>query len=85
MLRNNPETTISGRIGTQGCIEYFLKTFGAVAIIFIEMKLKVGNDAERLEAIAQAIAECDGKLSVSGLHFLLLNSWKYRLRLQQPS
>jgi len=45
----------------QGRIEYFFKTFGAVAILFIEMKLKVGNDAERLRAIAQVIAECDGK------------------------
>jgi len=61
MLRNNPETIIGGRIGTQGRIEYFFKTFGAVAILFIEMKLKVGNDAERLKAIAQVIAECGGK------------------------
>ncbi|KAF8233174.1 hypothetical protein L208DRAFT_1268124, partial [Tricholoma matsutake] len=60
MLRNNPETTIDGRIGTQGRIEYFFQTFGAVAILFIQMKLKVGNDAERLKAIAQVIAECDG-------------------------
>jgi hypothetical protein len=59
MLRNNPETMIGSRIGTHGRIEYF-KTFGAVAILFIEMKLKVGNDAERLKAIAQVIAECDG-------------------------
>ena len=61
MLRNNPVTTVGGRIGTQGCIKYFFKTFGAVAILFIEMKLKVGNDAEHLKAIAQVIAECDGK------------------------
>jgi len=61
MLRNNPETTVGGRIGTQDRIEYFFKTFGAVAILFIEMKLKVGNDTERLKAIAQVIAECDGK------------------------
>ena len=60
MLRNNPETMIDGRIGTQGRIEYF-QTFGAVAILFVEMKLKVGNDAERLKAIAQVIAECDSK------------------------
>ena len=37
------------------------KTFGAVAVLCIEMKLKVGNDDERLEVIAQVIAECDGK------------------------
>ena len=41
MLRNKPETIIDGRIGTQGRIEYFFKTFGAVAVLCIEMKLKV--------------------------------------------
>jgi hypothetical protein len=56
---------IDGRIGTQGRIKYFFQTFGAVAILFIEMMLKVGNDAERLKAIAQVITECDGKLRAS--------------------
>jgi hypothetical protein len=61
MLRNQPETMIESRIGTRGRIEYFFKTFGAVAILCVEMKLKIGNDDERLAAIAQVIAECDGK------------------------
>ena len=52
---------IDGRIGTQGRIEYFFKTFGAVAVLCIEMTLKVGNDDERLKIIAQVIAKCDGK------------------------
>ena len=65
MLRNKPETMIDDRIGTQGRIEYFFKTFGAVAVLCIEMKLKVGNDDERLKIIAQVIAECDGKPRVS--------------------
>ena len=52
---------IDGRIGTQGCVKYCFKTFGAVAVLCIEMKLKVGNDDERLEVIARVIAECDGK------------------------
>ena len=65
MLRNNPETIIEGRIGTQGRIKYSFQIFGAVAILFIEIKLKVVNDAERLKAIAQVIAECDGKSSLS--------------------
>jgi len=51
---------IGGRIGTQGRIEYLFKTFGAIAILFIEMKLKIGNDKERLKAIAQVIVESDG-------------------------
>ena len=65
MLRNKPETIIDGHIGTQGRIEYFFKTFGAVAVLCIEMKLKVGNDDERLKIIAHVIAECDGKPRVS--------------------
>ena len=56
---------IEGRIGTQGRIKYSFQIFGAVAILFIEIKLKVVNDAERLKAIAQVIAECDGKSSLS--------------------
>ncbi|KAF9030342.1 hypothetical protein BDZ89DRAFT_949763 [Hymenopellis radicata] len=60
MLRNKPETMIDGRIGMQNRIEYFFRTFGAVALLCIEMKLKVGNDVERLGIIAQVIAECDG-------------------------
>jgi hypothetical protein len=63
MLRSNPETIIAGRIGTRGRIEYFFQAFGAIAILCIEMKLKVGNEEERLDAIAQAISECDGKLN----------------------
>ncbi|KAF5383287.1 hypothetical protein D9615_004801 [Tricholomella constricta] len=59
MLRNDLETTIGGRFGAQGRIEHLFKIFGAVAILFVEVKLKVRNEVERVEAIAQAIAECD--------------------------
>lgn len=58
MLRNNPETIIEGR---KGRVEYFLKIFGAIAILCTEWKLRVGNNAERLDEIAQVIAECDGE------------------------
>jgi hypothetical protein len=64
MLRNNPETMINGRIGTRGRIGYYFKAFGAVAILCIEMKLGVGNEEERLKAIAQVIAECNSKPDV---------------------
>ena len=60
MIRNEPETIIAGRIGTGGRIGYFFKTFGATAILCIERKFRLGNEDERLEAIAQVIAECDG-------------------------
>jgi hypothetical protein len=61
VLRNEPETIIKGRISTAGRIEYF-KAFGATTILCIEMKLKIGNERECLDAIAQVIAECDGML-----------------------
>jgi hypothetical protein len=61
MLRNEPETIIDGHIGTQGYIKYFFRAFGAVAVLCIERRLRVGNDDERLKIIAQVIAECDGK------------------------
>lgn len=62
MLRNDPEIVIVGHISTGGRIKYFFKTFGIVVILCIEMKFKLGNDTERLDAIAQVIAECDGML-----------------------
>jgi hypothetical protein len=67
MLRNNPETIIEGRIGMQGRIEYTFNKFGAIAILFVEVKLKVGNDAERLKAIVQVIVESDGKPHAFGV------------------
>ncbi|KIL56851.1 hypothetical protein M378DRAFT_172333 [Amanita muscaria Koide BX008] len=60
MLRNKPETMIDGRIGTHGRIEYLYEAFDLVAVLCIEIKLRVGNDDERLKIIAQVIAECDG-------------------------
>lgn len=57
VLRNKPETMVNDCIGTH--IEYFFKIYGAVTLLYIEMRLKVGNDNERLKIIAQAIAECD--------------------------
>jgi hypothetical protein len=61
MLKNIPETKISGSIGTQGRIVHSFSIFGAIAVLCIEMKLVVGNDEERLKIIAQVIAECNSK------------------------
>ena len=65
---------IKGGIGTHGRIEYFFQVFGAVAVLFIEMKLKgeSGNLKERLKAIARVITECDGKPCASHVYILLL-------------
>ena len=53
---NTPEATLA----TKGRIEYQFKTYGGVTVVFIEVKLDVGNLAERLNCYAQVIAECDG-------------------------
>lgn len=58
-IQNTPESLISGRIATRGRIEYYLKTFKNLSIVFVEMKLKIRSAKERSNAIAQVIAECD--------------------------
>ena len=62
-FRNLPESTIEGRIITKDRVEYHFKAIDSIAVLFIEMKLKIGSGKERLDAIAQVIAECDGQAS----------------------
>lgn len=58
--KNKPESMIPGRIASQGRIEYYFKIFGVIATVFIEVKRKIGDTGtDRLDAIAQVIAECD--------------------------
>lgn len=47
-------------ITTRDKIEYRFKTFGALSVVFVEVKLKIGSNDERMNAITQVIAECDG-------------------------
>jgi len=42
---------------------YYFRAFGSVSVLVVEVKQKVDNEKERLDAIAQVIAECDGQLS----------------------
>jgi hypothetical protein len=60
LVFNTPETILEGRITTKGRIEYQFLTYGAVTIVFIEVKLEIGSLPERLNCVAQVIAECDG-------------------------
>ena len=60
LLLNTPETVLDSRITTKGRIEYHFKTYGGVTIVFIEVKLVLGSATERLDCVAQVIAECDG-------------------------
>ncbi|KAK2467434.1 hypothetical protein APHAL10511_000669 [Amanita phalloides] len=50
---------LKGCITRGGRIEYSLKAFGAVSILVLEVKLRGGNNEERLDAITRVIAECD--------------------------
>ena len=56
LVFNTPET----RLTTKGRIEYQFLTYGGVTVIFVEVKLEIGGSTERLNCLAQVIAECDG-------------------------
>jgi len=56
---NTPESMIYGHITTRGRIEYYFLVFGRLSILVVEVKYKIGDADERLNAIAQVIAECN--------------------------
>ncbi|KAF8219873.1 hypothetical protein L208DRAFT_1337115 [Tricholoma matsutake] len=58
-FRNLPESMLQGHITNRGRVEYFFKSFGAIAFLVIEVTLNIGSGQERLDAIAQVIAECN--------------------------
>lgn len=69
-IQNMPESLMIGCITTEDKIEYHFKTFGAITVVFVEAKLKIGSAEERRNVIAQVKAECDGKASpVLGVDF----------------
>ena len=59
-LFNTAETILEGRITTKGRIEYHFRTYGGITVVFIEVKVELGTPPERLNCLAQVIAECDG-------------------------
>ena len=54
---------LEGHLTTRGKIEYQFTAFGSIAAVFIEVKLGIGGAKQRLDAVAQVIAECDGQAS----------------------
>lgn len=42
-------------------MEYYFRAIQSIAILFVEFKYQIGGASERLDAIAQVIAECDGE------------------------
>ena len=57
-LRNSPKA-----IGSHS-----FQAFGAIALLVVEIKLEEGNDAQRLDAISQIIAECESKQHMYYFH-----------------
>jgi hypothetical protein len=64
-MYNTPESLLEGKITTKGRMEYQFKTYGGVTVLFIEVKLEIGSFSERLNCLAQVIAECDGMFMTS--------------------
>ncbi len=52
-----------GRITIQGRIEHHFGAFGLISVLFIQMEFRKTD--ERLDAVAQVIAECDGRPFIS--------------------
>ena len=65
LLLNRPEEMLEGRITTKGRVEYLFQIYGGITVIFIEVKLDIGNLTERLNCYAQVIAECDGEFKLT--------------------
>jgi hypothetical protein len=53
LIRNTPESMLKGRITTQGRIEYQFRAFGSLTVLFIELKIFIGDLKEKMNAIAQ--------------------------------
>ena len=47
----------------KGRVKYHFKASGSISVLVIEVKPKVINITEELNAIAQVIVECNGQLS----------------------
>ncbi len=83
-FRNVPEPIQAilndGRVLTpmRGNIAYHFKAFGSIAVLFIQVKLKIGGRKERMDAIAQVIAECDGQEVLSITIALVLTIYSCR-------
>jgi hypothetical protein len=75
---------MNGRITTRGKMYHF-KTFGALTVVFVEAKLKIGSVEERLNVIAQVIAECDGQHPLNIELAVDFSTWcqTHSLRLEQ--
>jgi hypothetical protein len=65
LLFNKPEAILEGKIITKDRIGYQFKIYGGITVVFIEVKVNIGNLTERLNCYAQVIAECDGEFRIT--------------------
>jgi len=77
-IRNLPEASLEGRVTTKGRVEYCFRAFRSVVFLLVKFKFKLVGPKDRLDAIAQVIAECDGQATswhkISLADYLLMPS-----------
>lgn len=66
-----------GRLTTKGRIEYQFKVCGALTVLFVEVKYKLASGTDRLNAVAQVIAEADGIYTLPPRCYPLITWGKY--------
>lgn len=59
-VTNLPEELMQGGVTTRGRIEHQFMVFGAIAVVFIEVKKGLLSGQNRLDQVAQVMAEADG-------------------------
>ena len=77
LIYNTPESLLEGKIASKGRMEYQFKVFGGITVLFIEVKLNIGSLSERLDYIAQVIAEANSMFNPL--------IWVYWLTFQKPA
>jgi hypothetical protein len=74
---------MAGCVTRGGRFQYTFKALDSLAIMFVEVKLKIASNATRDKAIAQVIAGCDGELYFQVRYYLVIQIYSYSLRLEQ--
>ena len=59
---HKPESIIGGHITTKGRVNHYFKAIYSVAVLVIEVKFRIGSAEERMNAVAQVVAECNGQV-----------------------
>ena len=65
LLSNTIGELLEGKFTTKDRIEYRFRVYGGITVVFIEVKVNIGSETERLNFYAQVIAECDGEFRMT--------------------